>query len=428
MEIAILGAGLFVFLAHMLEEIFERTRIPDILLLMVLGVLLGPISGVLVVEDLGQVGGFLSVVTLLVILFESGLSLRVGALLSAAGRAVPFSLVSMALAIAALAGCLHTLLELDWTMSLLGGFILGGTSSAVVIPLLKALGASEETTTVLTIESTVTDVFCIIGTVGIAASLAAGEQVAAGGLLGNATFSLLFAGMVGLLAALGWSVVLNLVDRIRDTMFTTLACAMVIYGATETLGASGAIAALAFGITLGNLPRGLSFTVDPGDGSGAMRFNLREVGQVEKKVYAETVFLLKAAFFVYLGMQVSPMAFFSGLGLVALTLAVVPFIPRYPVVLFGLDRDSATQREALLAAVLVPRGLAAAVLAQIPMRMELPGGEILAEVVAMMVFFSIALVSLFVFLIESGKLAPLGALVFRGFSQKSKPTERNEAS
>ena len=36
MEVVILGAGLFVFLAHIFELIFERTRIPDILLLMVL--------------------------------------------------------------------------------------------------------------------------------------------------------------------------------------------------------------------------------------------------------------------------------------------------------------------------------------------------------------------------------------------------------
>jgi len=76
MELTVLLAGLFVFLAHILEVVFEKTRIPDILLLMLLGVIVGPVLGLVSVQEhFGKVGEFLSVVTLLVILFESGLTL-----------------------------------------------------------------------------------------------------------------------------------------------------------------------------------------------------------------------------------------------------------------------------------------------------------------------------------------------------------------
>jgi len=416
METVILTAGLFVFVAHLLELIFERTRIPDILLLMLMGLVAGPVMGLITNDDLGKVGEFLSVLTLLVILFESGISLKIGALLRSAGRAVPFSLVSMVLAIACITAAFHLLMGLDLWMAILGGFILGGTSSAVVIPMLKALKASESTMMVLTVESTLTDVFCIIGTVGIASSLQAGEKVQAVGLLGTAAFSLLIASGLGALLAVAWSVCLTFARRLKDTLFTTLAGAMVVYGLGEELGVSGAIATLAFGIVLGNKPRNLVINIEREGDDHPVRLGLRDVGGVEKRIYAEAVFLLKAAFFFYLGMQVAPGDLFSRGGAIALVLAWVPFLPRYPVVRLFLNPETTTRREGLLSSVLVPRGLAAAVLAMIPVQMGLPGGAQLASVVAMTVFLSIASVSLMVLLVERGRLDRVGQLAFGSFA------------
>ena len=171
MEVAVFGAGLFIFLAHLLDYFFERTRVPDILLLMLLGVLVGPIFGWMSPADFGAVGEFLAVVTLVVILCASGLSLKFQVLLKAAKRATPFALFSMLGAVALIGLCLNVFLGLDSGMSRLGGFILGGRSPAVVIPVVKGLRATDETTTLLTVESALTDVLCIIATVGIATSL-----------------------------------------------------------------------------------------------------------------------------------------------------------------------------------------------------------------------------------------------------------------
>ena len=68
-------------------------------------------------------------------------------------------------AVALMALLLIVFLGLEPWMGILGGFILGGTSSAVVIPMITSLNASEESTTLLTVESALTDVLCIIGTV-----------------------------------------------------------------------------------------------------------------------------------------------------------------------------------------------------------------------------------------------------------------------
>ncbi|NLH55403.1 MAG: sodium:proton antiporter, partial [Rikenellaceae bacterium] len=45
--IIIVFVGLLVFASHVFTGIFERKRIPDVLLLMLIGLLLGPIFGLI---------------------------------------------------------------------------------------------------------------------------------------------------------------------------------------------------------------------------------------------------------------------------------------------------------------------------------------------------------------------------------------------
>jgi len=312
-------------------------------------------------------------------------------------------------AVGLMTGIFHLFLDLDPWSSLLGGFILGGTSSAVVIPLLKSLNTSDETGTILTLESALTDVLCIIATVGIATSLASGEAVRAGGLLGSAVFSLLMAAILGVVAGVVWLVMTAKIERLHSNKFTTLAFALVIYGAGELMEISGAIIALSFGIAVNNARKGQVIL------PGMEAFELKEMGGFERHVYAEVVFLLKAFFFFYLGLTVEPAAFLSVAGICALVLALVPFIPRWPAVWLLFNQESTTRREALIAWALVPRGLAAAVLAQYAAGLGLEHGELLSKTVTMMVFLSITAVAIAILLVERGVLNPLGAIAFRSF-------------
>jgi len=438
MEVAILSAGAFVFTAYLLEYVFDKTRIPDILMLMLLGLLAGPVFGLVQLEWFGEVGKFVSTLALVVILFESGLTLNLKTLASAAGRAVPFAFITMGGSVAAITWLLSMFLDISLWMAICGGFILSGTSSAVVIPMLKGLKTRESVGTVLMLESAITDVLCIIGAVGIATALHAGASIKAGGLASTAAVSLLAATALGVATGLLWAFVHSVVEKLRNAMFTTLAFALVVYGSAEVLGISGAIAALSLGVTLGNLPKkkeavATATTEEDGEAKGdeaagetegaeghdndappaptrSRRFAM--VSDPEMRLYAEVVFLLKASFFFYLGLNVRPGAFISALGAAGAVMAVATFLPRYPAVVLFIGRKMANRREALTAWALGPRGLAAAVLAQIPVQLELPGATELAEVVALMVFLSITLVAILVFLIERGLMDPVGAIFF----------------
>ena len=71
------SVGLVVFLAHLFTGIFERTRIPDVILLLAIGVILGPITGLVLPSKLGNLGNVFATITLVIILFEGGTTLKV---------------------------------------------------------------------------------------------------------------------------------------------------------------------------------------------------------------------------------------------------------------------------------------------------------------------------------------------------------------
>jgi len=78
MEIAliIVFIGGLIFLAHLFAGIFSRTKIPDVLLLILIGLCLGPLLNIATPKHFGVVGPIFTTVTLVIILFESDVGLR----------------------------------------------------------------------------------------------------------------------------------------------------------------------------------------------------------------------------------------------------------------------------------------------------------------------------------------------------------------
>ena len=117
---------------------------PDVLLLILLGLFIGPtMLGVIVPDDFGKVGPVMTTVALTVILFESGTSLKLTTLGKAAGATLTIGLLTFLLTVGAVAAVGYLLTDLTLIEAILLGSILGGTSAAVVIPMVNALGMGE---------------------------------------------------------------------------------------------------------------------------------------------------------------------------------------------------------------------------------------------------------------------------------------------
>jgi hypothetical protein len=215
--------------------------------------------------------------------------------------------------------------------------------------------------------------------------------------------------------------VLPLVRRIPDTIFATVAFVFIVYGMTQLLGFSGGIAALAFGVTLTNHER-FDWIERLAHRTGAPA--LATLRPVEQRFFGEIVFLLKTLFFLYLGTSIrfaDPRAL-----LIALLVVALVYLARLIVTRFVGDRQM-TVREAAITSVMVPKGLAAAVLATVPLQAGVPGGEVIRDVTFAVVVFSITATAVLGWAAERGPLAAAYGRMFTRFVSAALPAPATDA-
>ncbi len=388
--------GILVFAAHLFTGIFSRTRIPDVILLIIIGICVGPVLGLASPPLFGAVGPVFTTITLIIILFESGIALRLSMLRSALSGAMILAPLSFFSTMIVVAGFAIWLADLAILPAFILGAIVGSTSETVVIPLVRQLRIREETQTLLSVESSVNDVLSIVITIALVQAYTLGEFEIAR-VSGDLIASFLVALVFGIIGAFIWSILLNRIRAIKNAMFTTPAFVFVIFGIVETMGFSGAIAALAFGVTIGNIE--------------TIRFPffktlmVREsvgLNETEKIFFSEIAFLLKTFFFIYLGISLELIS--GWLITVGLVLTFVAFLLRIPAVRISV-RKSVPPKDVSVMAIMVPKGLAAVVLASIPLQQGVIGGGLIKDITYGVVLFSIVLTSFLVILIEKTKLA-----------------------
>lgn len=389
MSTTILVIGLMVFFAHFLSLQFRRTNIPDVLVLMLVGIVIGPVLGVVTPQDFGKIGSLIATIALVVILFESGTSLDLGVLGKSLATTGVLTLWCFALTTVIVAMVGFVALDLSLLPATILGVTLGGTSSAVVIPMVNALRLSEKTSTVLVLESALTDVLCIVGVFALLQAYTQGG-IDPGRLVGSVLAALLFAALIGVLGGIGWLLVLGKVRDFPNTISSTLAYVFIVYGTTEGLGFSGAIAALALGITLSNFEKfGLHWIQNLGR-------NIVPLNEMDLTFYREAVFLLKTYFFIYLGISIHFGA--VNLALVAVAIVLLIYVVRLVLTRLVFRAKAYSLRDAAITSMMAPKGLAAAVLAALPLQYGVAGGEVIRDTTYMVVLVSITLTALLVML------------------------------
>lgn len=414
MALTILSIGLLVFFGHFLTAFFERTKIPDVLVLMLAGIVIGPVLHVITPEDFGKVGPVFTTLALIIILFEGGIHLNIRSLADAAKDTLTLSLTTFVMTVLVIALLSDAFLPVDWPAALLIGTILGGTSSAVVVPLVKALDMGERPGTVLFLESALTDVLVVVLTLALIQGMTAGAPdgggIDTGLIVTGVVGSFVISGLIGIGGAFLWSALLDKVRQFPNTVFTTFAYVFILYSISELQGYSGAIAALTFGIAIAN------FSNIPKKLIGKLfTFRLLGFAEHERAFFAEVVFLVKTFFFVFLGLSLS----FSNIRTVGVGVLLFATVMAARVIIVRLLGDKrSTRREAMLITALIPKGLASAVLATLPTQAGIVGGDIIQETVYSVILFGIIISATFVFLIERGTLHDLASSFFKPFAQE----------
>ena len=407
--------GLLIFTAHLFSEIFSRKRIPDVLFLIIIGLLIGPVFHWLSPESLGNAGSLFSGITLVTILFESGTQLRFTALKDSFRGALRLTALNFVLSAVAIWLVGWLILELDPIVSMILGCMLGGTASAVVIPIVRQMHMSEKPAIMLILEAAIGNVFSIVLALALMQAIKS-RHVEFGAILGDIFSSFILATVMGLFGAIFWALILDKVRNIKYSILTTPAFVFIIYGLNEWMGFSGAIAALAFGIGMAN--------IDSIYNAWLKKFIKKvpvNLNETERSLFSELVLLLKTFFFIYVGISIQLKQWqpiIIGLGI-----SILLFIIRIPAVRFAISKkEGIPEKEVVFMSALNPKGLTAAVLATqaiiyIP---EMETALFVRNIVFAVILFSIVINSILIPLIDKERTLYHIYLKLLNFNQKMK--------
>lgn len=387
--------GLLIFCAHLFNAWFSRRRIPDVLLLMLIGILVGPVLGFVTPANLDEIGPVLASLTLLFILFDSGIDMKLDMVRRYWSGVVQVTFFSFVVSMATVTLVAYFLVDLELKASMMLGAMVAGTAAAIVIPLVRRMRVSVKTRVTLTLESAISGVLCIVIALAFIEGYKLGN-VSIGSMLGRVFASILMALVIGTVGGIVWSSFMDRIRKLQNSMFLTPAFVFVIYGVAELLGYSGAIATLSFGLVLGN-PEYFEMSF-----LKKLRLNdMTPLEDNEKSFFKEFVFILKTYFFVYIGICIpfsNPLALAYGL-----VIAAALFVVRFA--LIAIVGRKNTPEDRLTVSIMIPKGLVSAVLASMPEQVNvaagydiIPGAEIIKHITYSVIFCSIIICSLLVLL------------------------------
>lgn len=390
-----------IFLIGAVGEIFfQRTNIPDVIWLILAGILLGPVTDTVTREQLGTIAPYFAALTLVVVLFDGGSALRLSDLLLAARRSTALAILTFLLAMFAVAG--FTMLaarigilpsEWSWLHGFMTGCILGGSSSIIIMPAMSQARVEGQVANLVSLESALTDALCVVGTAALI------DIIILGGASGpSPALTLLksFGLGVGIAFAAGmvWILFLRFLHSSEHSYPVTLAALLVLYVIINGAGGSAALGILTFAVVLGNaeaLGRYIGLV------------HRAELGVSVRGFHRQMTFMVKSFFFVFIGAMLGPP---WSLILAGIVLGAVLLLARIPGVLAATAGSGLSGPQKKLVTVAMPRGMAAGVLATLPVTAGVPGTSNLPVMVFACVFTTIMIFAVG-FPLLRGKRAPI---------------------
>ena len=233
-----------------------RLRLPAIVLMLVAGIVAGPVTGLIdPVHDFGEALGPLVSVAVALILFEGGLTLDVRGLRDAEGAVRRIILFGAPLGWLTGTLACHYVAGLSWPVSAVFGGILVVTGPTVVTPLLRQAKLAQRTASVLRWEAIVNDcigaLFAVLAfEYAVAVAKAASLADAAWHLVLGIVMAILFGAAAG--AGLAYAFRRALVPEYMKVPVLIAAVLGVFAASNEFLEESGLLAVTLMGMILGN--------------------------------------------------------------------------------------------------------------------------------------------------------------------------------
>ncbi|MYH04695.1 MAG: peptidase [Cenarchaeum sp. SB0675_bin_21] len=377
--VLLLAAGVVIFAGVAGEAFFRRTGVPEVAFLMILGVILGPVLGIVQIEAVMAIVPYFAALALIIIMFDGGLNLNLKRLVSTAHFATALVVGGFIISVALVAVGAHFILGWGWLESLLLGSIVGGSSSAIVFGLVRQIGISKDARSVLSFESALTDILATI------VAFVMLEAVFTGQFNTDTLLSSMGrAAAVGLILGFGvgvpWLYITTRMVNTQHVYMLTLGMLFVLFFLAVNFGESGALTALVFGLMLGNRKKLTDW----------LRIPFQSIDH-DDPTHNQLTFLVRSFFFVFVGLMAT-------LGRIeyiifGIVMTVLVYYGRAIVVKLTLTKRF-SDLDKRITRVMIPRGLAAAVLATFPITMGLDNAEAYLQIVFFIILTSVIITTM----------------------------------
>jgi len=377
--ILLLAASVVIIMGVLGEAFFKKTGIPDVLFLMVLGVIIGPVLGIIQPEAVLEIVPYFAAVALIIIMFDGGLNLHLGKVVKTAHFSIILVIVGFAVSVGIVGSFAHYGLGWEWIDSILLGSIVGGSSSIIVFGLVKKLHISEEAKSMLNFESALTDIFAVIVAFVLFEAVLSGEFSL--DLLGVTIGKAVMVGLVlGFGVGIPWMFIISKLKNAQHSYMLTIGMLFMLFFLATSFGESGALTALVFGLMLGKKNY---FT-------RVLKIKFPE-DLIDDSLHNQVTFLVRAFFFVFVGLLASfAQIEYVIFGVIA-TIAI--YIARIIITKSVLVRGF-SKLDIKVTSVMIPRGLAAAVLATFPLSMGLPNADAYPQIIFFVVITSVIITTI----------------------------------
>jgi cell volume regulation protein A len=220
-SVALIISALIILIGFLANYLFKKTGLPDMLILIFLGVLFGPILGVFDPTAVKNFAPYIAALALAYILFDGGIGLNIKRVLFNSPKAVLLAVLGFVFSVLGVTVFMVVVFNMPLIYGLLFGSIFGGSSSVAVISLACKVKINEKGGICLILESAITDILCVVISLSLLDVIVTGQaNVGTIGLTIAGKF--LIGAAIGLLLGFTWLFALRKVASMPFSFMLTL--------------------------------------------------------------------------------------------------------------------------------------------------------------------------------------------------------------
>lgn len=365
----VLFLGLVILIGYAANIFSQKTKIPESLIMIFLGLLIGPIFKFVDPAGLKGIAGTFATIAIVIILINSGLDFDLSLIMKKMLHAALFTVIANIMTTAGIGLVLHFFFGWNILYALLLGIVSSGTTTVMVQSLLESVKVNKDVKHLLVLESILNDTTLIIISVSIIELIKQNSISIVGSAISTLksfTVQLVIAIIFSLVFFIVWLEICKITpaEKKKDYVFV-LGLLFMQYGIVEFFGGSGIISVLAFSLLLGNI-----HSVMKRLGLKDRYYTRAHIHSLKsiKIIQLDFSFFIKTFFFIFLGI-ITDIGVVSA-GLIAITFAVMIIIiaTRFICAKLIALLDRSYHKGVFLISTMMPRGFVATLLAFLPYR------------------------------------------------------------